>query len=482
MNFSVMLERNIQVQLTILDNLYRSQVTCTLEELSKTAHCDKRSVLHHCDYLKVLSDDHITKSTKGFTFSGTISEYQLLLLKILEHSAIFQLLKDLCLQPRVDLVSFATEQKISIPSLRRHLTRINQLLTTYQLQLKTSKGFVYLKGSEPQVRYLIYLFLWQYYQGVVWPFPTVDFHETFAGIEYAFQLTKQKPNKLKMIEWCFIIAITFVRSAQGNQMNQRELPDFTEEIWDSFEEITHFLKRMSVKAKLDLLEVQFLFLWLQARPAFYLKDDHLERAMKFHLKKATAIKQFQNSFYSYIYEIGFKSTQINVKKKLLNSTIFANGMSGLLFHRFSTIKYDLSVFVEENYPAFNREINQLASQFQKQQQELYWVQSCHLIEAFMIITSPTYFDKEIKIKYESDLPLSIELSYMSMLQEQLRVYLNVVFTNDLLFEPDLIIRTTDMPLKILTYEETIPCLVAPTDMSSEQIYLLSQKIKKLVNE
>ncbi|EOD6237901.1 hypothetical protein ACMUXA_000389 [Enterococcus hirae] len=43
-------------------------------------------------------------------------------------------------------------------------------------------------------------------------------------------------------------------------MNQRELPDFTEEIWDSFEEITHFLKRMSVKAKLDLLEVQFLFL------------------------------------------------------------------------------------------------------------------------------------------------------------------------------------------------------------------------------
>ncbi|EOI6537595.1 helix-turn-helix domain-containing protein [Enterococcus hirae] len=169
------------------------------------------------------------------------------------------MLKDLCLQPRVDLVSFATEQKISIPSLRRHLTRINQLLTTYQLQLKTSKGFVYLKGSEPQVRYLIYLFLWQYYQGVVWPFPTVDFHETFAGIEYAFQLTKQKPNKLKMIEWCFIIAITFVRSAQGNQMNQRELPDFTEEIWDSFEEITHFLKRMSVKAKLDLLKSNFYF-------------------------------------------------------------------------------------------------------------------------------------------------------------------------------------------------------------------------------
>lgn len=181
-----MLERNIQVQLTILDNLYRSQDTCTLEELSKTAHCDKRSVLHQCDYLKVLSDDHITKSTKGFTFSGTISEYQLLLLKILEHSAIFQLLKDLCLQPRVDLVSFATEQKISIPSLRRHLTRINQLLTTYQLQLKTSKGFVYLKGSEPQVRYLIYLFLCNTIKGSFGPFQPLIFMKPLQGLSMLF--------------------------------------------------------------------------------------------------------------------------------------------------------------------------------------------------------------------------------------------------------------------------------------------------------
>lgn len=48
--------------------------------------------------------------------------------------------------------------------------------------------------------------------------------------------------------------------------------------------------------------------------------------------------------------------------------------------------------------------------------------------------------------------MSIELS-MSKLQEQLRVYLNVLFTNDLLFEPDLIIRTTDTPLKVVSYEK-----------------------------
>lgn len=74
-----MLERNIQVQLTILDNLYRSQVTCTLEELSKTAHCDKRSVLHQCDYLKVLSDDHITKVQKASYISKVVNHKSVIL-------------------------------------------------------------------------------------------------------------------------------------------------------------------------------------------------------------------------------------------------------------------------------------------------------------------------------------------------------------------------------------------------------------------
>ena len=75
--------------------------------------------------------------------------------------------------------------------------------------------------------------------------------------------------------------------------------------------------------------------------------------------------------------------------------------------------------------------------------------SWNLAEAFMLIISPTYFNKEIKIKFESDLPIGLELAYMEILQEQLSMYLNVVFTNDLLFKPELIIRTTDTSLKPL---------------------------------
>ncbi|MFS0961016.1 hypothetical protein ACOYYM_14105 [Enterococcus durans] len=165
----------------------------------------------------------------------------------------------------------------------------------------------------------------------------------------------------------------------------------------------------------------------------------------------------------------------------MNSTLFANGMTGYLFPEFSIIKHDISTFIEKNYPTFNREINRLSQHFKNQSKTLAWVHPWNLAEAFMIVASPTYFDKEIKIKFESDFPLSIELTYMEMLQEQLRIYLNVLFTNDFLYKPDLIIRTTDIPLKTVTYEESIPTLTISTEMSSEQIYLLSQKIQKIVN-
>ena len=93
---------------------------------------------------------------------------------------------------------------------------------------------------------------------------------------------------------------------------------------------------------------------------------------------------------------------------LLNSTLFANGMTGYLFPDFSIIKHDISTFIEKNYPAFNREIIRLSQRFKKNNQRLDWVHPCNLAEAFMIVASPTYFDKEIKIKFESDFPLSIE--------------------------------------------------------------------------
>ncbi|MGD1419393.1 helix-turn-helix domain-containing protein, partial [Enterococcus faecium] len=100
--------------------------------------------------------------------------------------------------------------------LRRHITRINQILKKYQLQIKTKKGEMYFKGSEMQIRYLIYLILWPSYRSVEWPFASIEFHQLFSEVEDSFAIVHQKPNKIKMIEWSFILAVTYLRSQQGH--------------------------------------------------------------------------------------------------------------------------------------------------------------------------------------------------------------------------------------------------------------------------
>lgn len=481
MDFISFLEKNTQTQLTILENIYISKKSWNLEELSALTNSDKRSILNHCEHIQELSKGHFNKETRNYSYSGTSIDYQKLILAILDHSSVFQLVHTLCLQSQVDLTEFSKSRNISESFLRRHLTRINQLLEKYRIQIKTAKGHIFIRGEETQIRYLIYLILWQSYRGVEWPFKGVDFHQVFLVIEKSFQLINQRPNKIKMMEWCFIVAITKLRADQENRIQKEILPSFTDQLWLAFEEIASELSIGFNRLSLTTSEIEFLFLWLQTRTSFYLNDHFLDKATKIHLKEDTPIKQFQNNFYRYLYSIGFKSSQINSKKRLLNSTLFANGMTGYLFPEFSIIKHDISTFIEKNYPTFNREINRLSQHFKNQSQTLAWVHPWNLAEAFMIVASPTYFDKEIKIKFESDFPLSIELTYMEMLQEQLRIYLNVLFTNDFLYKPDLIIRTTDIPLKTVTYEESIPTLTISTEMSSEQIYLLSQKIQKIVN-
>ncbi|AUB52139.1 hypothetical protein [Enterococcus mundtii] len=102
------------------------------------------------------------------------------------------------------------------------------------------------------------------------------------------------------------------------------------------------------------------------------------------------------------------------------------------------------------------------------------------IEAFLVIAPPTFFDKEIKVKLESDYPLSIELLYVKVLQDQLRLYLNVLFTNELLLNPDLIIRTTEAPTKIISYEDEIPYITIRNDLSASENKYLVQKIKEMM--
>ncbi len=69
------------------------------------------------------------------------------------------------------------------------------------------------------------LILWPSYRSVEWPFASIEFHQLFSEVEDSFAIVHQKPNKIKMIEWSFILAVTYLRSQQGHVIPAKELPD-----------------------------------------------------------------------------------------------------------------------------------------------------------------------------------------------------------------------------------------------------------------
>ncbi|MDY4307828.1 hypothetical protein SNF32_13525 [Enterococcus mundtii] len=99
--------------------------------------------------------------------------------------------------------------------------------------------------------------------------------------------------------------------------------------------------------------------------------------------------------------VGIKTNEITSKKKLLDATLYANAIHDYLFSPFSGKKEKLLI-LSKKLSLFLSKYGRLDSTNAKT--HFPWIQLSTLIEAFLVIAPPTFFDKEIKVKLESDYP------------------------------------------------------------------------------
>lgn len=478
MNQFFSLERPIQMQLAILETLYFSEKPYSLEKLARSLSSDKRSVAQYCQKIQELPNAiHFAKISSHYHFTGDSKEYQLLYADILALSPIFQLIYQLIFVSKIQIKDFLVSIEISEFILRRHITQLNKKFAPYDIQIKTKNGDIYLTGKETQIRYFSYLVLWETYRGVIWPFATIDFAQTLSDVENLFEAVGQQPNKIKVLQWCYISAINFLRSSQGHLIDNNILPTFTTQIWKEFSEEAQIFQEV-IGDKLSETELRFSFLWMQSKTNFYLAKNFLERALKLHLAKQTSARLFMIKFFSYLNTL--KRNQFNhiKKRKLLNATLLANSMHAILFPNFLTLNKEFIFDIEEKHPELLGEMSRVCTEFKHQEEALYWLRPWILTEAFLIIAPPTYFDKQLNVKFESDLPHSLELAAMKKINDSLRPYINLFMTNDLSIQPDLIIRTTDTLITMPTFEEEPIVVTISIQDIEKQIHSLVHFIKE----
>ncbi|MFZ4899325.1 hypothetical protein ACOYYM_14110 [Enterococcus durans] len=80
------------------------------------------------------------------------------------------------------------------------------------------------------------------------------------------------------------MAVTKIRVDQEKRIQKAKLPAFTDELWSAFDGLTSELTISFQRLNLATTEIKFLFLWLQTRTSFYLRNHFLDKAVKVHLK------------------------------------------------------------------------------------------------------------------------------------------------------------------------------------------------------
>ncbi|MEX1550333.1 hypothetical protein [Enterococcus sp. C50] len=140
MNQFFSLERPIQMQLTILETLYFSEKSYSLEKLAHSISSDKRSAAQYCQKIQELPNAiHFSKTSSYYRFSGDAKEYQLLRSDILALSPIFQLVYQLILLSKIQINEFLDSLEISEFILRRHMTQLNKNLILIKSKSKLKK-------------------------------------------------------------------------------------------------------------------------------------------------------------------------------------------------------------------------------------------------------------------------------------------------------------------------------------------------------
>ncbi|MEV2923874.1 helix-turn-helix domain-containing protein, partial [Paenibacillus larvae] len=125
-------------------------------------------------------------------------------------------------QRYVDTNTFASKNYVSYPTMNRRIKQLKPLLNKFKL-LYLSKPRATFVGSEKQFRYFFYLFYWNSYWGMEWPFPMVkkeDYKYLLKDIE---KIINQKLSISEQEMFLCWLAISISRIKLGALIDEMEL-------------------------------------------------------------------------------------------------------------------------------------------------------------------------------------------------------------------------------------------------------------------
>ncbi|AQY51837.1 HTH domain-containing protein [Listeria weihenstephanensis FSL R9-0317] len=434
----------------------------TVNELSERLDMIPRTVQRYLvDLLEKVDgyqDDKIqlhTAKNKGvfleITAGADVVGFELYLL---EDNVTFMLMKAVFFEEFTSVKRFAMDNFLSETTVRRTLKTFQELLEPYGISLK--RETYELVGTETQIRMFAYSVFWRIYRGALWPFDIVD-QETIedaterVSTSLRLNLTHVQKNQIG-----YILAINIIR------IRKRHTVDMNPN-WKNYLDLDNDFKRLNkMKAVFESLNIQkegeiyFFYLLMETRPKLYENSELAQRIMAPHQKNESdiylATEALMRDFSSEIIDIPEK------KKETFFNNSFCAHLFCTLFKRFSVDinGYEYLHRVAEYYPNLFGKLDELLDKLYEETQNELFLEKQFLLTRYALLFSSikplTYFEEQVQIVLDTDLPKLAENNLRHQIDDTLKYRYKVHFLNkNSAHQADVILTTISTPMMMEQY-------------------------------
>ena len=486
-------DQESNTKLRLLHMLFKKGDWYTIEELVTDSRYDRNTVLK---YSRILQEEIATvtfldskatldrSKTQGLRFQGDKISYRDVVSQLVGNSFSFSLLRDLFLKKEVSIDQFSAEHFVSESSIRRKLTQLNKSFEPHGFSFRTVRRQIRSEGSETQLRYYGYIFFWDIYRGVSWPFKAVSEEKITHVINDEISALSRLKH-VSIAQWSYMIALNLTRFSMGYQLEKSDIPEYAHDLNQTFYHSGPTLAAAMKEAfNFSIIEIDFLVLLFQIGTHFFLIDDLFERAMNFHQTRQTLVFELYQLYLSVLQP---DLEALNEEDQLLyKSLILATFMRSALFptYEMTVSSYDYFAFFSSKFPAL---VHEMVTQLERMQRhtdfDLIKIKTFlvpRMCEAYALIGRLTDFDTPIRIKLETDLPIVLERILGNQLTAALSTFysISVISTTRFLEEPyDLVVASTvSATLKQL---RDVPIVVINPEINEIDLANIAKAIEQL---
>lgn len=447
---------------TLLRMISEEERWYTVSEISERLEMNQRTVQRYLadllDKIEDYNDDKIqlhTAKNKGVLLEVKLGADVLNFeLYLLEDNVTIMLMKAVFFEEFISVKKFAMDHFLSETTIRRSLKQFQELMEPYEIGLKRETYEIV--GQEEQVRMFLYCLFWRIYQGAMWPFDIVDRNTVTEASERLSSTLRLNLTHVQKKQVEYILAINIIRIRKRHTVKVKsQWEDYLdlENDYNSFVEMKTIFDSLNIHTE---GEVYFFYLITETRSKIYDNTEIARRAMIPHQKNESdvyvATQAFLRLFSEDVVEIPEK------KRDALFYSSFSVHLFCTLFKHFSVDINGYSYLhkLKEYYPNLHRKMDMLLDKLYAETGNALFLEKAFLLTRYGLIFSSikglTYFEKQVQIVMDTDLPKFAERNLRHQIYDTLKYRYKVRFLNkNSAPQADVILTTVATPMIVERY-------------------------------